>query len=269
MRSVKPFAVVFALLCAMQAAAWAQDGGSNGTILRERLRQRWLAAHPQASAQAAPSSLPQPLEKAGDYTFSLTHKDLTRKYRVHVPRSYDPAKPTALLVSLHGGGGDMDHQADDSHYGQISASESEGFVAVFPNGYSRLPSGKLATWNAGTCCGAARDQRVDDVGFIRALIARLHQQLNIDSKKVFATGMSNGAMMAYRLACEMGDTFKAIAAVAGTDNTTTCQPAAAVSVLHIHAKDDDRVLFNGGAGQAFRDAASVSDFVSVPATLAQ
>ena len=255
------------LLLLVHSVVWAQDTG--GVTLRERLRQRWLANHADKAVQPAGSDNLTAIEKPGDYSYTLQHNGLTRQYRVHVPRSYNRAQPTALLVSLHGGGGDMDHQADDTHYGHISASESEGFVAVFPNGYSKLPSGKLATWNAGTCCGSARDQVVDDVGFIRAIIARVRQQLNVDHNRVYATGMSNGAMMAYRLACEMADTFKAIAAVAGTDNTTQCAPAAAVSVLHIHAQDDDRVLFAGGAGQAFRDASSVTNFVSVPASMAQ
>src|SRR5437763_1028874 len=73
-------------------------------------------------------------------------------------------------------------------------------------------------------------------------------QLNIDRTRIFATGMSNGGMMAYRLACDMPDVFKAIASVAGTDSTTACNPRSPIAILHIHAKDDDHVLFGGGAG---------------------
>ncbi|MDN8872721.1 prolyl oligopeptidase family serine peptidase, partial [Staphylococcus aureus] len=87
------------------------------------------------------------------------------------------------------------------------------------------------------------------------------------AKRVYATGMSNGGMMAYRLACEASDIFKAIAAVAGTDNTLSCTPAKPISILHIHAKDDDHVLFAGGAGkEAFRDLSQVTEFMSVPKT---
>jgi polyhydroxybutyrate depolymerase len=102
------------------------------------------------------------------------------------------------------------------------------------------------------------------------MIARLSQQLNIDRKHIYATGMSNGAMMSYRLACEMSDVFSAIAPVAGTDNTRECKPAKPVAVLHIHAKNDTHVLFNGGAGKPFRDKEQlVNDFVSVPDTIAK
>jgi polyhydroxybutyrate depolymerase len=76
--------------------------------------------------------------------------------------------------------------------------------------------------------------------------------------------MSNGGLMSYRLACEAGDIFKSIASVAGTDNTVTCAPSRPISVLHIHAQDDDMVLFGGGAG---RDRAAVTDFVSVPQSI--
>jgi polyhydroxybutyrate depolymerase len=92
--------------------------------------------------------------------------------------------------------------------------------------------------------------------------------LNIDSKRVFATGVSNGAMMAYRLACEAPEVFKAIAAVAGTDNTKTCTPKTPIAILHIHAKDDDRVPIGGHAGKSFGDDTdAITDFVSVPATI--
>jgi polyhydroxybutyrate depolymerase len=82
--------------------------------------------------------------------------------------------------------------------------------------------------------------------------------------------MSNGGMMAYRLACEMADTFRAVASVTGTDGTLSCTPTRPISVLHIHAKNDDHVLFDGGAGQeAFKDPEKVADFVSVPETIAR
>jgi polyhydroxybutyrate depolymerase len=79
--------------------------------------------------------------------------------------------------------------------------------------------------------------------------------------------MSNGAMMAYRLACEAADVFHGIMAVAGTDNTRQCHPAQPVPVLHIHARNDDRVLFNGGAGAKFRREELVADFVAVPVSI--
>lgn len=204
---------------------------------------------------------------ATDDVRTLQHGGLERTYRVHVPAKYDPAHPAPLLVVLHGGGGDMDLQANDALYGQITQSEKVGFIAVFPNGFSRLRSGKLATWNAGRCCGAARDSNVDDVGFIRAVVEDVARQYKVDRRRIYATGMSNGAMMAYRLACDAADVFRAIAPVAGTDNTRSCTPSQPVSVLHIHAKDDDHVLFGGGAGAGSMPRALITDYTSVADTV--
>lgn len=203
----------------------------------------------------------------GDYRYTIRHGELDRSYRVHVPKTFDATKPQTLVVALHGGGGSMDYQADDANYGLISLSEREGAVLVFPNGFSRLRRGTLATWNAGSCCGQARDREVDDVGFIRQVVANLQRQMVVGPGRVFATGMSNGAMMAYRLACEAGDVFSAIAAVAGTDNTRRCAPARPVGVLHIHARNDPMVPFDGGFSSNTRLRAATGEFASVSATV--
>jgi polyhydroxybutyrate depolymerase len=219
-----------------------------------------------------PAAIPAGAERLtspGNHDLTLRHDGATRAYLVHVPRSYRSDRPTALVVALHGGGGSRHYQADDSRYGLISKSEQAGFIVVFPNGSTRLRSGMLATWNAGDCCARARDRNVDHVGFLRGMVEDLTRRMNIDRQRVFAIGMSNGAMMAYRLACEASDVFKGIMAVAGTDNTRQCAPRHPVPVLHVHARNDDHVLFNGGAGQVFRRESQVADFTSVPATVSR
>lgn len=264
--------------------AFSQDSSNSNSAdnlsVRQRIKERWLARQQQRQQAAAPAPAAQPdgaavntpsarIDQPGDYRYTLEHNGLARTYRVHVPRSYNAAHPAPLLMAFHGGGGNMDHMASDENYGLISKSESAGFVVVFPNGYSKLPSGKFATWNAGKCCGDARDRKVDDVGFVRQILGELGRQVSIDRQRIYATGMSNGGMMAYRLACEMPDTFAAIAAVAGTDNTAQCAPANPIAILHIHARNDDRVLFDGGAGRKFGNLDQVTDFTSVPATVAR
>lgn len=189
-----------------------------------------------------------------------------RFYVLYVPNSLPSSAPAPLVLMFHGGGGHAEQAAQA--YGWQATADKYGVVLVFPNGSSRWPRSRLATWNAGYCCGYARDQQIDDVAFVRQVIADVKRRLSIDSHRIFATGMSNGAMLSQRLACEMSDTFRAIAAVAGTDNTTDCTLRQPLSVLLIHAKDDTHVLYQGGAGEdAFRDDSKVTDFTSVPETL--
>jgi len=248
---------VLALVCGFGAGTvLAQE-----SALRERLRQR----QQEGAATSAPAAA---ITAPGDYRASLEHGGRTRLYRLYVPASYRADRPAPLLVALHGGGGSMDYMGCDEYYGLLSFAERTGQVLLLPNGVSRLRSGKLATWNAGNCCGSARDAQVDDVGYIRAVVERVQGQLNIDARRIRATGMSNGAMMAYRLACELPGLFSAIAAVAGTDNTRRCTPAQPVSVLHIHARNDSHVLYDGGVGPDAVDRALITDFRSVPDTVA-
>jgi polyhydroxybutyrate depolymerase len=203
----------------------------------------------------------------GEYEYALRHDGLRRKYLVHVPPSYRGGERAPVVLALHGGGGTMRYQANDERYGLIEKSDAAGFIAVFPNGYAKNRRGLFATWNAGACCGAARDEKIDDVGFLKAVVADVARRASIDAKRVYAIGMSNGGLMAYRLACETPGMIRAAMAVAGTDNTTTCPGGRPVSILHIHALNDDHVLYGGGAGPAARDPSKVTDFVSVPATI--
>lgn len=257
-------AAVCAVCCLLSPRlAIAQDEHADAS-LRERIKQRVAERRESRQGDEIDSAEGLKIQKPGDYVRSLQHDGFTRTYRIHVPKQYQTSGSAPLVLAFHGGGGDMDYMANDEYYGLISKSDAEGFVVVFPNGYSKFKSGKFATWNAGACCANARDKNIDDVGFVRKMIASLTRELNINRQMIFATGMSNGGMMSYRLACEMSDTITAIAAVAGTDNTIRCQPRKPVSILHIHAKNDDRVLFGGGAGKKFRDESKVTDFVSVP-----
>ncbi len=256
--------IIFGLL----GLVFLNCGEVHAGFLRDKIKERFVEKQMEKPAPVVSGESSMKIEKAGDYTFSFSFGGMERFYKVHVPSSYKSSTSMPLLFVLHGGGGDMEIQATDKYYKQISKSESEGFIAVFPNGSSQFKSGKLATWNAGNCCGQGRDKNVDDVGFIREVFKKVSAQLNVDSQKVYAAGMSNGGMMSYRLACEASDIFKAIAAVAGTDNTKECHPKKPISILHIHAQDDDHVLFNGGAGaEAFKDKTQVTDFVSVPKTV--
>jgi polyhydroxybutyrate depolymerase len=94
----------------------------------------------------------------------------------------------------------------------------------------------------------SRSERRDDVGFVRLLLDDLAKVANIDPKRVYATGISNGGIMCYRLAAELSDRIAAIAPVSGTMGTKTCNPKHPVSVIHFHGTDDKFLPFKGGIG---------------------
>jgi polyhydroxybutyrate depolymerase len=147
--------------CALLGPLLTQQALANGgdKTLRERIKERRADTQPDEVER---------IIKPGDYERRLQHEGISRRYRIHVPRGYNAAKAAPLVVAFHGGGGDMDYMAKDNYYGLISKSDAEGFVVVFPNGYSKFRSGKFATWNAGACCANARDKNIDDVGFVRS-----------------------------------------------------------------------------------------------------
>ena len=167
---------------------------------------------------------------------TLSVSGLSRQYIVHRPARPSTGAPMPLVVVMHGGFGSA-AQAQRA-YGWDALADSQGFVVVYPNGTSR-------TWNAGTCCGPAARDQIDDVGFIDALLVEMQRAGDIDADRVYATGMSNGAMMAYRLACQLPGRFAAIGPVAGT-MTVPCTSAKPISVCHIHGLADQNVLFGGG-----------------------
>ena len=166
-----------------------------------------------------------------------------RAYEIHLPNGRAPAEHVALVIVLHGGGGDAETARHQS--GMDAKSDQEGIIAVYPLGTGRRGRPVL-TWNAWRCCGAALAQKVDDVRFIRELVDALAGRYRIDRDRIYATGHSNGGMFAYRLGCEASDLVAAIAPLAGALDTDECHPAERVSVVAFHGTADEHVLFEGG-----------------------
>ena len=167
----------------------------------------------------------------------IEHRGAARSYLIHLPNDREPAAPAALVVVLHGLGADASTAPRMS--GMDAKADREGFIALYPNGRS-------LSWNAWRCCGVAEVKQFDDVGFIRAVVEKVAREHAVDRKRIYATGISNGAMMAYRLGCEAADVFAAIAPVAGAMLTNDCRPSTALSVVVFHGMADDVVPFDGG-----------------------
>ncbi len=192
-------------------------------------------------------------------TDQLVHDGLVRTFRVYVPGSYQQDVPAPVVLLLHGGFGSAAQVETSSRL--LEVAEQEGFLVVSADGIAG-PSG-VRTWNAGGCCGYAVSSDVDDVGFVRAMIDQVQSRACIDRRRVYATGMSNGAMLANRLACDLADRIQAIAPVAGSDMASSCAPVRPVPVLQVHGSADSNVPFYGGPGCG---PAGVS-FVSIPHTV--
>jgi len=199
---------------------------------------------------------------AGEAARTLTHDGRERSYLLYVPTSVDWSRPVPLVFVFHGGTGNSKNARIMSGFNEIAFRN--GFIVVYPDGTGRLSDEIILTWNGGHCCGYAQEENVDDVGFVRAMVAELESEANIDSKRIYATGLSNGGILSQRLACEASDLFAAIAPVAGTLNFQPCNPSQPVSVIEFHGTADNHLPYNGGVGSESLvgvDFASVLDSV--------
>jgi len=191
---------------------------------------------------------------------SLTHDGLSRTYLLYAPPDVGEGAP--LLVVLHGGGGNPRQVA--RYFALDAIADEHGLVVVYPGARDE-------NWNDGRGASGIEEQQddVDDVGFIVALVDEIARTKGIDRARVTATGISNGAMMSFRLACERPDVFAAIAPVAGAlpaPLSSTCAPSAPVAVLAMNGTDDTFVPMAGGdiMGRAARGSVVSLDESLVP-----
>jgi polyhydroxybutyrate depolymerase len=180
---------------------------------------------------------------ADEATHSLMHNGVDRPYIVYTPPGYNTDLSHPVIIALHGGGGNPE-QFRDSNGLQEEAAKA-GMVLVYPSGVPGNRLKQLRTWNAGKCCAGAVAKNSDDVGYIRQIIDNLPYDYNIDKARIYVTGHSNGAQMAYRLSCELSDRIAAIAPVAGQAVTLSCNPARAIPILHIHGTADKCATYDG------------------------
>ncbi len=186
-----------------------------------------------------------------------------RSYDVHVPASYDGRTPLPVVLVLHGGGGNRANALKTTCPNSNASSpecmspiaDAHGFVAVYPDGTGAPLLSNLRTWNAGggdagwqCVSGYACNKGIDEKAYFVDLLTDLHEVLNIDLKRVYATGHSNGAALSERLACEMPEYIAAIAPVAGGNQYATIKPCpVGKPVLEFHGTADPCWPFDGGA----------------------
>jgi polyhydroxybutyrate depolymerase len=175
--------------------------------------------------------------KAGNSTVMIPYANGNRDYVIHVPTSYTGMTRVPLVVDMHGSGQNAANQQGTSGWG--AKADKNGFIVVYPNALNMR-------WNAGTCCSPSVEQNVDDVGFLRAVVTKVIKDGCIDAKRVYASGLSGGGLMCYRLACEAPDVFAAVAPVSGATVFSPCKPSIPVSVIAYRGLSDPLVPYNGG-----------------------
>jgi len=200
---------------------------------------------PAAPEEAGAASLDASPPVAVETTESLESGGMTRTYILRKPAGYVGTAPLPLVIDLH----PLTVTAElwSVATGWSTLADQEGFILVWPQGY-------MDSWNAGRCCDPAVGAKIDDVAFVRAVIAQVATLANVDPKRVYATGCSNGGGMTYRLACEAADVIAAVApvdfdCVTGPTNSPSCadcNPSRPIAECQFRATGDMYVPYDGG-----------------------
>jgi polyhydroxybutyrate depolymerase len=165
-----------------------------------------------------------------------------RDFLLHIPRNVTSAHPMPLVIMLHGSGGNAADLRTTT--GMSALADSQKFIVAYADGSHGSFSGYPSDWNAGTCCGAAQREQVDDLGFIQQIISAAAAEHTMNKKRVFVAGFSDGGRMAYHAACHLAPLVAAIAVVSGSLVDDACLPSNTVAVIAIHGTSDDQVLFD-------------------------
>lgn len=197
----------------------------------------------------------------------ITLNGLRRTWKLFVPELSNNMK-VPLVIILHGRGGNGESMILLTRKGFNRLAVRDGFLVAYPDGIE-------LNWNDGRKDEQSHDrahsENIDDVGFISEMIEKLKKDYNIDPSKVYVTGISNGAIMCYRLACELSEKIAAIAPVDGNFPAMLlpqCSPLNPVSVLAINNTDDPLVPFDGGDIQGKFEKAKLGKVLSVHDSIA-
>jgi polyhydroxybutyrate depolymerase len=187
------------------------------------------------SMQAQEGTAPKKVISKTDDSGKLTHNGKLRTYELFTPSSYNANRPMPLVIVFHGHNGTGASIAEVTSFNKLA--QEKGFIVVYPDGIDH-------NWNLrGNYSG-----KESDISFVTALLDHLQQIRNIDSRKIYATGFSKGAIFTQNLACELPDKFAAFASVAGALPVRLqpkCQPHIPVSMLMINGTNDSAVLYEG------------------------
>jgi polyhydroxybutyrate depolymerase len=191
------------------------------------------------------------IRSPGRHSGSIKVGKLKRRFVICMPENPTRAKSASgvnklpVVIVLHGALTNAWTVEFDS--GLTKRANKDGFIAVYPYGTGIGPR-QILFWNAGACCATASARQVDDVAFIRRLIEYLKVECGADEKRIYVAGVSNGGMMAYRLATEIPGEIAAIGSVEGCMFPAHAEPDQAVSVIEFHGTADSVIPYDGGTG---------------------
>jgi poly(3-hydroxybutyrate) depolymerase len=235
---------LFLCLSALQLPAWGQTDEGMGS--------RWQRFKQIRETQRENKEAIVSEESLGAKTENI-HVDVFgwREILVYVPSSLPTKGQRALLVALHGGGGNAEFMRN--HLKIDGVAERNGFIVAYLNGSAatRIGSGKLKAWNAGSgCCGRSYREKVDDIGYITSAVEYLQRKYGVPPERSFGIGHSNGAMMMQTLSCQT-DLFRKVATLAGTlmSEVPSCPAAHDHMIYNYHGEDDQNVPIAGGFGK--------------------
>ena len=170
-----------------------------------------------------------------------------RRCLIWKPTGWNKRRSWPALFALHGGAAAAESIRNQSRLDTVA--DANGFVVIYPDGYARLFGSPLRTWGAGSCCGNAITDGSDDVAYMRALVKRLTPGYELDPARLYATGFSNGAMLAHRLGAQASDLFAAIAPVSGDLwNLGLPAPANPTPTIYFQGELDTHIPIEGGVG---------------------
>lgn len=224
MRILPLVLVVIVLLTACTSRAGAQPNAG--------------AAHAQDTPTefAPPPRLESRFERLGPgerRAGSITIGGADRSYLFYVSTTYDPAVPAPLVLVFHGG---SMNATEMLYFGFNAEAERDSALVVYPNGTPREEGSSQRWWSL------SPDDR-DDLAFVSALLDRVQAEFTIDPARIYATGVSNGGYIGYRVACDLADRVAAVGIVASAA-PIVCRPHQPVSVIHIHGTDDPLVPYS-------------------------
>jgi polyhydroxybutyrate depolymerase len=240
---------VVALAVVVGACSGGDDGGDAGSASSEGTGSDNASAVPSPGCEAGGTA---PADLAEDTT---TIVGAERRWLLSAPAWEEGGDPLPLVLDFHGLAEGADIHAEMTQLGPLGVEE--GFVTVFPHG-----TGEPVSWNT--------DPNVDanpDLQLVVAVLDRVEQERCIDTSRIFATGLSNGAMMTSAVACGLSDRIAAVAPVAGIHLPEGCDPTYPMPILTFHGTADPILLFNGGVGAVFGPPEGATPTTLPPADL--